>query len=1475
MKLKKRLKRVVSTFLFICLSFNVYIPFAHALEQISRTTISDDAEWISLSELDIKDIIVHVIETAIACGKEYSLSEDLLTCYGYILQGSDYVPAKRLFNAFPELLEYTLQEKMLEKEYRAPRPDAPGLLTPAGQVVGSNSGCNFTQVLNALSAVKSQIGTVRDSSCKNTILGILGDACECLGEEQTISCFLAELVASFTSTIMISDDLINTLTECCADLEEDFRETWTIINEIKETVTECCEALKEDFRQTWTIIAGIKETATECCEELKKDFRETWTILEGFEDSFCKDFQETWTIIAGFESSFTQCCEDLQEDFRETWTILANFQEQVCKKFEGTWTQLDEIKETVTECCSLLEKDFQETWTILQTFEENTCKKFEGTWTALNDLDITVTFPGALEKFQQTWTALEENTQVYCDLFEQTWTALEGFEDTICEKFNGTFTQLNTIEQLIQIITTSQIQSFVLTASKINMFIKDILDTTTEIAQLSIIINENLEELQEVLCDKFEQTWTILDTGFNDTFTGIKNLQDTTCDKFIETWTIIDALSFGPEFEETFTVIAGINCDLDRKFEETFTITNAGFTQTFTALGTMENILCDKFEQTFTIFDAFTPIDLRQIFTAIQEVQDTFCDKFVATWTQLADLNQTITQCCQELERNFRETWTILQEIENKLPCTFSIRQSDIPLTITEPGLYCVVESISSSDATIIDVQSDDVVIDLQGNIISGDGSNTAINIDGQSNLGIKNGSMENLNIGIDGASINSVIISSLSIDAGRPILLSNSENIFINDSTGYFSTFGVSLLNEIRNCQLENCALYSNGGFAGINIDNASSNSENICLKNCTTFNATSNGILVRSNISIDGNLIIDSCKVKESRTGISVSRIDNFIIENCTSIGGSGDGFNLNISSGEVRSNEAIGNVGVGFNNLSGTDIIFYNNTSYNNGTNYSGVSTSLIRNPNRRTGYFTNVDPNIAQDPLCSCTQEFAETWTAIEESITSLCEKFNGTWTLLDSLDDTTFILSLTGEEFTGVFTALEQLNDDTCDKFEQTWTIIQPIVDEFVGPQTVIRQSDIPFTISSAGSYILAESVTFDGSVDSIAIDIQATNVNLDLNGHTISDTSAAGSPFPSGSGTAISVQTQSDVQIKNGKIMRSNVGIQCDQAQYVCIENISTSTVSSSLVFTSCTDSAIKDLKSLFANQAIFFSGSDRISIQNVFCSCLDVGVLTFPAIQLTSSNDLCFMHGNIFDANADGFFTSSCSNVTCNSFCIEGSRSSGFLINGSTNISFRNCSSFANVSSGFEAGSTANNNIAYVNCNSENNQVHGYFFQNGTGLGVCDCSAIVNGDSGFTDVGFSRAVFIDCEAINNQTIGFDTGLFLSTVLYKRCEAVNNGTEGFRIPALSSTTNAIQILDCNAIDNGSDGFDIAGNENLLRNNSAVNNGGFGFNNTGGAANRFFTNVASGHVTGFSGVTMAPVLTGLGAITGGFGNKSDT
>ncbi|MHC4575393.1 MAG: right-handed parallel beta-helix repeat-containing protein, partial [Planctomycetota bacterium] len=93
-------------------------------------------------------------------------------------------------------------------------------------------------------------------------------------------------------------------------------------------------------------------------------------------------------------------------------------------------------------------------------------------------------------------------------------------------------------------------------------------------------------------------------------------------------------------------------------------------------------------------------------------------------------------------------TMKTLDEVEPRVP----IRASDLPLTITEPNSYYLVEDVGFvSTATAITIECNDVTIDLMGYTLKGpdSGTGSGIYMNGRSNVEVCNGTVRDFYRGI------------------------------------------------------------------------------------------------------------------------------------------------------------------------------------------------------------------------------------------------------------------------------------------------------------------------------------------------------------------------------------------------------------------------------------------------------------------------------------------------------------------------------------------------------------------------------------------------------------------------------------------------------------------------------------------------------------------------------------------------------
>jgi hypothetical protein len=357
------------------------------------------SESVDVADFNVQALIEQIVADAVEQGCENKLSTALMCCYKSVSEGETVLDVDTLIEAMPELLEYaTLQEKL-----RALRPD----ISTNNVLPSCNGGCDLSGVIRLLSSIRERIGSVKDGACCNSILGILGDACNvpCIGENSSISEVLCEILnkielfPSFTFlvtgtfiltvTVDLSEvidlliDIENTLTECCAEIKQEIFDTQTLII--------------DDFQSTWTILAGLD---LNCSTTVEIDLNGMFTVLEDIKSDvfdtqtlIIDDFQSTWTILAGLALN---CSTTVEIDLNGVFTVLANLDLNCSTTVEidlnGVFTVLADIENTLTECCAQIHEDFEGTWTILAGLALNCSTTVEidlnGVFTALANLDL-------------------------------------------------------------------------------------------------------------------------------------------------------------------------------------------------------------------------------------------------------------------------------------------------------------------------------------------------------------------------------------------------------------------------------------------------------------------------------------------------------------------------------------------------------------------------------------------------------------------------------------------------------------------------------------------------------------------------------------------------------------------------------------------------------------------------------------------------------------------------------------------------------------------------------------------------------------------------------------------------------------------------------------------------------------------------------------------------------------------------------
>lgn len=211
--------------------------------------------------------------------------------------------------------------------------------------------------------------------------------------------------------------------------------------------------------------------------------------------------------------------------------------------------------------------------------------------------------------------------------------------------------------------------------------------------------------------------------------------------------------------------------------------------------------------------------------------------------------------------------WSIL-DVSHALICESAdhvITQTGIPFTITEPGIYVLGENIVDPDGTIspiIDIQSDDVVLDLMGkNLLTTRSNNagTMIEAVNRRNITIQNGTL-----GIIANPAATFFVEYFMIDFSnttgitlKNLTINGSEDLDFEPSVQLNSCIGVT----IRNCILHHLVFIDSDSLG-----------RDIVIRDCACFNGPTN-ITILANNQVSHRIFASGTRDISLQAGISFS--------------------------------------------------------------------------------------------------------------------------------------------------------------------------------------------------------------------------------------------------------------------------------------------------------------------------------------------------------------------------------------------------------------------------------------------------------------------------------------------------------------------------------------------------------------------------------------------------------------------------
>ncbi len=353
-------------------------------------------------------------------------------------------------------------------------------------------------------------------------------------------------------------------------------------------------------------------------------------------------------------------------------------------------------------------------------------------------------------------------------------------------------------------------------------------------------------------------------------------------------------------------------------------------------------------------------------------------------------------------------------ELSSRGDCIIAtqINQSNVPFTISTPGSYCVVEglaAVSAASSPLINITSDNVVLDLNDQIITGAGlAPIGIRINANNNVIIRNGSLIRFTINALQVNQNSQQIQLNNIIAinnnvgfsATGMLRSSFQNCaaILSTQAGFFITNGVGVntqncvfqqcysfgnsgigsglgffLNGCINCFFPNCIAYANGvnGFVQTNCQHiiyqnciSSGNggfgfsiaSNNTTLQNCFADNNRLAGFRLLGN-----QIRVSQCQAEDNENGFRIEgNSTNTLLLESTAVRNRVTGFHFDPGTTElqVRNNTATGNLIFGFENQGIANRI-YANWANNNGTNFVGIPNFVVSpTPLAAINFTTNI-------------------------------------------------------------------------------------------------------------------------------------------------------------------------------------------------------------------------------------------------------------------------------------------------------------------------------------------------------------------------------------------------------------------------------------------------------------------------------------------------------------------------------------
>jgi len=260
----------------------------------------------------------------------------------------------------------------------------------------------------------------------------------------------------------------------------------------------------------------------------------------------------------------------------------------------------------------------------------------------------------------------------------------------------------------------------------------------------------------------------------------------------------------------------------------------------------------------------------------------------------------------------------VVDDIQGVTGCQYFIHQTDLPLTITAPGNYCLVQSVTFN-GTAVTINSSNVMFDMRNYAMDANSTTSSIAflLNSGNNISIINGSIKNTTSGAilgGNALLENIVISGVDIMQSLVGIVFNNgmnvESMLIKDC--YFSNGdGITIQGSgvtVRGCELDDSVI--GGGSAGITIQGVSDAhlARHVIVEDCIitgtrSFLADSNGIIIQRAT----NALVDNCNLSGGGggdNGIFFNNVSNLRCSNSSLVNSAGIFVTTFVSSTPVES-------------------------------------------------------------------------------------------------------------------------------------------------------------------------------------------------------------------------------------------------------------------------------------------------------------------------------------------------------------------------------------------------------------------------------------------------------------------------------------------------------------------------------------------------------------------------------------------